>query len=330
MNAEELFQTYKGGLNWLQYAVIYLTRHGSHAYGTSRPESDLDIKGIAIPPVEYFFGWVDKFEQADKGFDSDVQIYDIRKFFNLAADCNPNIIEVLWTDPSDRIWCDGFGQDIYDLRRDFISKKARHTFSGYAHAQLKRIMTHQRWLRNPPKTQPQREEFGLPPMKVAADKEQIMAAEFLNTQGYGYGTNFQELVDNEKRYRNALKEWEQFQTWQKERNPARHELESKFGYDTKHAMHLVRLMRMCGEVLETGQVIVKRSDAKELLEIRAGAWPFDKLIAWAEAEDVRMDKLYAESTLPHAPDRKLLDRACVNIVERWHYAHNGDTCERWS
>ncbi|AEZ66297.1 hypothetical protein phiTE_131 [Pectobacterium phage phiTE] len=38
----------------------------------------------------------------------------------------------------------------------------------------------------------------------------------------------------------------------KNRNAARHELEEKFGYDTKHAMHLVRLLRMSQEILETG------------------------------------------------------------------------------
>jgi hypothetical protein len=36
---------YKGNLTWLPKSVIYLTRHGSHAYGTSLPESDVDIRG---------------------------------------------------------------------------------------------------------------------------------------------------------------------------------------------------------------------------------------------------------------------------------------------
>jgi predicted nucleotidyltransferase len=331
MNVTELFSTYRGSLDWLQQGLLYLTKHGSHAYGTNRPDSDLDIKGVAIPPVEYFFGWLEHFEQADSGFDSDVQIYDIRKFFNLAADCNPNIIEVLWTDPNDWIEYNRFGIELHELRGQFISKKARHTFAGYAHAQLKRIMTHQRWLRKPPSHKPTREEYDLPPLKKAADKEQIMAAEFLNEQyGYGPGTNFQDLIEREKKYRNALKDWDSYERWKRERNPARHELEAKFGYDTKHAMHLVRLLRMCGEILETGKVIVKRPDAKELLEIRNGSWPFEKLIEWAGTEDARMEKLYEASSLPHAPDRKKLDQICVQLVEDFHYAHNAGTCERWS
>lgn len=325
MNANDLFKTYKGNLEWIQDATVYLTKHGSHAYGTNRPESDLDIKGVAIPPIEYFFGWLNSFEQCDKGFDYDVQIYDIRKFFSLAADCNPNIIEVLWTNPEDRLQTTWFGDWIYNARREFLSKKARHTFAGYANAQLKRIMTHQRWLRNPPSHQPTREEYGLPPLERVADAEQIRAAEFLNTQGYGYGSNFQQLVDSEKKYRNSMKDWDSFTRWQKERNPIRHELEAKFGYDTKHAMHLVRLLRMCEEILTTGEVLVKRPDAKELLEIRAGAWAFDKLIQWSEEQDAKMDKLYETSSLPHTPDRKKLDDLCREIVEDFHYGSALDT-----
>lgn len=314
MTHDALFSTYKGNLAWLKDATVYLTKHGSHAYGTNRHDSDLDIKGVAIPPTRYFFGWLDKFEQADRGFDNDVQIYDIRKFFNLAADCNPNIIEVLWTDPSDWLYSDVIGVKLYEMRHEFISKKARFTFAGYAHAQLKRIRTHQRWLRNPPSHKPSREEYGLPPLERVADADQIRAAEFLNTQGYGYGTNFQALVEAEKQYRQALKDWDSYERWQKERNPIRHALEAAHGYDTKHAMHLVRLLRMCGEILETGEVLVKRPDAKELLEIRAGAWSFDKLIEWADAEDARMEKLYQESKLPHEPNRTALDDACEQLV----------------
>mgnify|MGYP001607055563 CR=1 FL=1 len=46
----------------------------------------------------------------------------------------------------------------------------------------------------------------------------------------------------------------------------------------KHAMHLVRLMRMCKEILITCEVVVKRPDREELLAIRNGAWSYYKLI----------------------------------------------------
>jgi hypothetical protein len=48
----------------------------------------------------------------------------------------------------------------------------------------------------------------------------------------------------------------------------RTELVDKFGYDTKHAMHLVRLIRMAKEILIEGVVHVYRDDREELMDIR--------------------------------------------------------------
>ena len=42
-----------------------------------------------------------------------------------------------------------------------MSKKAYYTFFEYARAQLKRINTHYRWLKNPPQAPLTRTEFGL-------------------------------------------------------------------------------------------------------------------------------------------------------------------------
>jgi hypothetical protein len=88
-----------------------------------------------------------------------------------------------------------------------------------------------------------------------------------------------------------------------------------FHGNSKHGMHLVRLMKMCKEILETGKVQVKRPDREELLAIRNGAWSYEQLLAWAEAAEKEMDELYRSSPLPHAPDRKALDALCVELVE---------------
>lgn len=91
---------YRGNLPWLERGLVLLVTHGSHAYGLATPESDLDLKGMTIPPREYFHGFSNVFEQAESK-EPDMVVYDIRKFFKLAAECNPNIIEVLWCDEAD-------------------------------------------------------------------------------------------------------------------------------------------------------------------------------------------------------------------------------------
>lgn len=104
--------------------------------------------------------------------------------------------------------------------------------------------------------------------------------------------------------------------WKRTRNPKRHELEEKFGYDTKHAMHLVRLLRMGREILTTGEVLVKRPDAQELLDIRNGAWSYEEILKWAEAEDKLIrGELYNKTHLRKKPNIKLASKILMDVQD---------------
>ncbi len=108
---------------------------------------------------------------------------------------------------------------------------------------------------------------------------------------------------NKNDYNMAKDTHNNYWNWKKNRNKTRSEFEEQFGYDTKHAMHLVRLLRMGEEVLQTGELLVKRPDAKELLSIRNGAWSYKKLVAYAEEkDDFIRNSLYTKTTLPKKPN----------------------------
>ena len=308
-------------VSWVPDRTIFLTKGGSQAYGTATPSSDTDYKGICIEPKDYYQGFFLGFEQVDfKKPNPDACIFSLRKFFKLAADCNPNVIEMLFTKENDwlidgnrKMACylphnDAF-EKLMNAREAFLSRKARHTFSGYAMSQLHRIKRHYEWHTRPPDHEPTRKEFGLPeitlcpydqlvaaeaairrhtealysldfdlpPAETIAFEERLEAlktrvlkvvaeagqtVEAVVGRGLGFDTNFLILLDKERAHKNARLNWEHYQQWKSERNPQRAELEAKFGYDTKHAMHLVRLMRMGREILQGG-VIVRRPDAKE-------------------------------------------------------------------
>lgn len=121
-------------------------------------------------------------------------------------------------------------------------------------------------------------------------------------------------LNAEKRYRAAQKHWESYQAWKAERNRARAELEAKHGYDTKHAMHLVRLMRMAIEILERGELNVRRPDFAELHAIRDGAWPFDALLEQTESLRLRMDEAASRSFLPADVDRPAIDALALEML----------------
>jgi hypothetical protein len=83
----------------------------------------------------------------------------------------------------------------------------------------------------------------------------------------------------------------------------------------KHAYHLIRLLRMCREILVDGKVIVKRPDKDELLAIRNGSWKYEELVEWANKQDEELTILMKTSKLPQVPDRAALDKLCQQIVE---------------
>lgn len=103
--------------------------------------------------------------------------------------------------------------------------------------------------------------------------------------------------------------------WKSERNEKRSELEELHGYDTKHAMHIVRLLRMGEEVLRDGVVNVKRLDAQELLDIRAGKWDYSELLEWAEYQDNKLDTLIKSSPLPRVPNIELAKTVLIRAEE---------------
>ncbi|PKN31605.1 MAG: nucleotidyltransferase, partial [Deltaproteobacteria bacterium HGW-Deltaproteobacteria-20] len=118
----------------------------------------------------------------------------------------------------------------------------------------------------------------------------------------------------EKKYRAAMRHWEAYEAWKAQRNPARAQLEQKHGYDTKHAMHLVRLMRMGLEALRTGDLLVRRPDAQELVAIRNGALSFDELLAEAASLREEMDDAAGRSRLPDEVNPDVADRVLFEMI----------------
>jgi hypothetical protein len=89
-----------------------------------------------------------------------------------------------------------------------------------------------------------------------------------------------------------------------------------FHGNTKHAMHLVRLLRMGVEILRDGNVIVKRPDAEELLAIRNGAWTYDELVKYAESMDKEVREVwYKKTELPKKPNIKFAAELLMETQE---------------
>lgn len=358
---------YRGSREWLRERTLFLTLHGSHAYGTNIETSDIDIKGVAVAPVEHYLGFHTNFEQAEQNEPVDMVIFEISKFMKLASACNPNVVEILFTDPKHHLQVHPVMEKLLAVKDSFLSRQAYFRFVNYAMDQLRRIETHRRWLLDPPKAPPDRADFGLPTSGFIIPKNQLDAVfaairKQLDTWAWkdldgldpvdrlivkaafedrlvdivkwhygdlgdklwesaaknlGFDTNFIELLDKERRYKASMDNWDQYQMWLKKRNPTRAAIEAKLGFDGKHGLHLVRLMRMGREILTEGKVLVYRPDAAELLGIRHGDWSFSYLKGWAEEEKIALKEAMEKSSLPKQCDIVAIDRLCVELVSEF-------------
>jgi hypothetical protein len=342
--------------------IIYECWAGSHAYGTSTPESDEDFRGIAIAPLSYYLGL--NFFEDMRTETPDLVIYDILKFVRLAADCNPNIIELLFTDEAQVLSMTESGKLLRANRDLFVTKRARHTFMGYAMSQLQRIRRHRAWLLHPIESKPTRAQFDLPEHKlVTKDQQEAFiwvianllkgsldeaklshemrnelrdvnyhgllqssievapdAAWNLYRESTGASENFIYAMKQERAYAASLHDYDSYQSWKKNRNPKRAVMETKCGFDVKHASHLYRLATMGKEILEGKGVIVKRPDASVILDIKNGGWTYDQIEEYASRIDQELNDSYKKSTLPHHPDIERINDLCQEILSRELYA----------
>ena len=92
-------------------------------------------------------------------------------------------------------------------------------------------------------------------------------------------------------------------------------LVDKVGYDSKNASHLIRLLRMGYEFLIEGELYVKRKDAPELIDIKKGLWPLEKVKETAEKEFELVKQAYINSTLPDKPDYEKAEKLCIGIIK---------------
>jgi predicted nucleotidyltransferase len=320
----------------LEESTIFLCLAGSHAHGTAGHGSDIDLRGVCVAPLSVRCSLFQQFEQtesalpdalwqrvlpvlqqhasASRGLGKQVEsvVFDVAKFLRLCASANPNALEILFADEQDWLFKTEVWATIHAQRHRFLTQMVHQTYVGYAAAQLRRIESHRGWLLNPPKAKPSRAEFGLPEVGTFNRDDQKR----LEGATGGLPPEVIRTLAAEKSYRGAMKYWESYLSWEKNRNPARAELERKFGYDTKHAAHLIRLMRCGLEVLQTGTLIVRRPDADELVAIKQGSWSYDRLIDESEALTADLAVAFATTSLPEDVDRSWVDELALSAIIR--------------
>lgn len=332
---------------------------GSNAYGTNLPTSDWDERGIFVDEMKRVILPFDKLELVEFSTD-DIVYYELSKYMPLLLAQNPNVIELLWTDEKDVLFKSELGQMLIDNRANFLCKKVKDSYVGYAKSQLGRIKGHNKWINSPqPEKEPERKDFATVVWNNTSIKDYNKSVPQSGFIGFDLGDshfglfakeNFnidkdtwfdkrgnpnllsrEDLYNltqsnkvnpdlivkiNQKAFEDAHKNWKGYWDWKKNRNEKRSVLEEQFGYDTKHAMHLIRLLRSGADILEYGVVPVKRNDAQYLLDIRFGKFTYDEIIKESERLYKRVEDLSSSSKLTEEPDYDLAKTIMLEIYSK--------------
>ena len=143
---------------WLPANTHFLAIVGSESYGANIDNSDRDLQGFCIPPKELVFphlaGEIPGFGTQIKRFDVwqehkvidpsrnqeyDFSVYSIVKFFQLAMENNPNILDVISVPTQCVVHATAIGQLVRDNRKLFYHAGCFSKFRGYAFAQFSKL-----------------------------------------------------------------------------------------------------------------------------------------------------------------------------------------------
>ena len=295
--------------------IVLLGLGGSYAYGTNNENSDIDVRGVATHSAEDIL--------TRKGFEqvvneeTDTTVYSLEKIISLLSNCNPNTIEILGLEPWQYFYVTDIGQALIDNRDMFLSKRAIHSFGGYASSQLRRLEN--RAARTMEQTK--REEFILRsienakytfPTKFFECPEDAIKLYIDKAVNPDYDTEIFMDVDL-KHYplRDYKSMWSEMIAIVKEyaKIGARNRKAIERGKLGKHMMHLVRLYLMCFDILEKGEIVTYRAKEHEfLMDIRNGKYLDDEDHPIAEFYDIvdelenKLEYWKEHTELPANPD----------------------------
>lgn len=309
--------------------IILLGLGGSHAYGTQKDTSDLDIRGCAVNSKTEILTH-DSFEQfvSEK---TDTTIYSFNKIIHLLSDCNPNTIEMLGLKPEQYLFVSSVGQELLDNKDLFLSKKAVQSFGGYAYSQLRRLDNKAARQIG----QEQREKHILNSIKNASCD--FKRKYFPVDEGYirlYIDKSEQEQMDSEIFMDINLSHYplrDYTGMWSEMKNiirdyakiGKRNQKAIEHNKLSKHMMHLVRLYLMAFDILERKEIITYREKDHDLLmEIYNGKYldcnkqPTAGFFELVDSLQTEFEYAKENTDLPEEPDYGKIKEFMVSVNER--------------
>lgn len=309
--------------------IIFLTLGGSYSYGTNVETSDVDIRGCALNSKSDLLG-LSKFEQV-VNTQTDTTIYSFNKLVTLLLSCNPNTIEMLGCKPEHYFYINDIGKAMIDNRKLFISRRAVHSFGGYANQQLRRL---ENALARDKLPQSKREEHILKSMQGAIKSFEGRYTSFENGSILLYTADSnRDDLDKEifadihidkypaREFNSVMNDLSNVISTYDKLNHRNHKKDDN--HLNKHAMHLIRLYLMCLDILENGDIVTYREKDHDLLmSIRKGDYQNEDGTYRQEFFDMvnefekRMAYAKENTSLPDHPNMKQVEEFVIAVNRR--------------
>jgi predicted nucleotidyltransferase len=116
--------------------IVYQCVVGSQAYGLNREGSDVDRRGVYLPPADLEWSLYGVPEQLENPSTEECY-WELRKFLVLALKANPNVLECLFTPIVEKN--SEVGSELLTKRGIFLSKLLYQTYNGYVMSQFKKL-----------------------------------------------------------------------------------------------------------------------------------------------------------------------------------------------
>ncbi|MEE9393111.1 MAG: nucleotidyltransferase domain-containing protein [Planctomycetota bacterium] len=116
--------------------VIYRCVVGSRAFGLNDEHSDVDIRGVFLPPSSLHWSLAGIPESIERQGEDECY-WELERFLVLALKANPNILECLFT-PQVQL-ATPIAEELLSLRSCFLSRFIHKTYNGYVLSQFKKL-----------------------------------------------------------------------------------------------------------------------------------------------------------------------------------------------
>jgi predicted nucleotidyltransferase len=116
--------------------IIYRCVVGSRAYGLDDDASDVDRRGIYLPPADLHWSLYGVPEQLEDDVTRDTY-WELQKFLVLALKANPNVLECLNTALIE--YAAPLATELRAMQDAFLSKLIYQTYNGYVLSQFKKM-----------------------------------------------------------------------------------------------------------------------------------------------------------------------------------------------